>query len=460
MSDVPSRLLIQNQNMYTNVRSLNIYDFMLHTYDGSFGYKDGSYYIPHPREAFYEDRRNRCLYKNVFKRVIDAMIVPVYSSEIIRKTGSPLFEAFLENVDVAGTKMNMFAQTAIRYARLFGVSFVVVDNFMAQETDTVIDTIAKRDYPYAYIKIPQEVVEYACNKFGRITSITFYDTDIFIDGKRTQQFRRWTDTTWELLIKGKDKEYVVISSGVNQLGKIPIIPILDFCSTKNLIKMPMPPFYDLANLCYSLFNKESELDTLELAQCFSIFYTSGVEVQTVGPHNYINCSTDSKFPPGFASPNPANHDNLMKSCDRLLNNIYTLASQNGIKIANVVKESGVSKEWDFRAEQVILNETAHAGEDLEEEMADLFFEYLNQPVDYEVEYPEDYSPSYKKDKVAEILTILESTPPQPITDRLWQDFSMEYWGEAMEIEEIPEPEPEPVVEPVVPEEPVAEEPAE
>jgi hypothetical protein len=291
-----------------------------------------------------------------------------------------------------------------------------------------------------------------------LTSITFYDSDIIIEGKKTQQYRRWTDTTWELLIKGKDNEFVVINSGVNQLGKIPIIHILDFCSTKNLIKMPMPPYYDLANLCYSLFNKESELDTLELAQCFSIFYTSGVEVQTVGPHNYINCATDSKFPPGFASPNPQNHANLMSSCDRLLNNIYTLASQNGIKIANIVVESGVSKEWDFRAEQVILKETAHAGEELEEEMADLFFQYLNQPTDYDVEYPEDYSPSYKKDKVTEILTILDHVPPQNITDKLWEDFSMQYWGEAMEVEEpetVVEEEPTEVVQPEGPiEEPI------
>jgi len=287
----------------------------------------------------------------------------------------------------------------------------------------------------------------------------FYDTVVKRYGYNIQQYRKWTNTEWQLLesADGVQNQFKVVESGPVTIGKMPVIPVLDFVPSKNLTKLPDPPFYDLANMCFMLYNKESELNSLEMAQGFSILYTSGVEVKSLGHFNYINCGEEAAFPPGFASPDPTHHQNLTGSCKRLIDEIFTFAGQNGIKVAGkVIAESGISKEWDFRAEETLLKETATAAAALEVKVAELFGLYVNQTIDYEPGYPEHYSPTYTQDRVSDDLAAIDAMPPKPIKTALWDDFVENHWKNEPEkaeeiklaIEEEPEPVPMPV--PVMP----------
>jgi hypothetical protein len=113
-----------------------------------------------------------------------------------------------------------------------------------------------------------------------------------------------------------------------------------------------------------------------------------------------------------------------------MENIYTLASQNGIKISTVKQESGIAKEWDFRAESVILQQTSQAAQSLEYKIIDLFSQYLSQSIDYQVVYPSQFSPSYDSDRTRLILDALDRVTPQPVTDALWIEFVKQFWKNA------------------------------
>lgn len=454
---------VQDRSASVDVRSLNQYEWMNSTYLGDKGYRDGTYLIAHPREAFYNDRRRSSFYKNYFKAIIDAMIVPVFSSEIKRTVDDDVVETFIEDADNCGTALNDIVKQAVTVSRVCGSAFVVMDTNQSDGLpQTVAEAVDSRAIPYIYVKKPYEIKEYE-NDRGRLTSITFYDKVVKSGTDTVQQYRRWDREFWYLLEDAKDRtgagnNYIVVESGRHGLGEIPVIPVLNFVQTKSLAAIPDPPLVDMASVCYSIYNRESDIRNLERVQAFSILCLQGVgDDIVIGPSNFISVPLDAKIAPMFVSPDSAHLVNLVANCAAARQDMYMIAEQNGV--TGVKLESGVSKEWDFRAHESVLKQTAAAAVELEEKICDLLGAYMGTEYDTDPQYPKQYSPSYSSERTKFALDAVDRVPPAPVQKAFWEEIIKEYWhGDDDRIEIITEalnmeeekPE-EPPVAPVVPE---------
>jgi hypothetical protein len=423
---IDPRYLIQNTESYDDVRRLNVYEFMLYTYEGTEGYRDGRYLIPFSREAFYEDRRRTAAYKNLLKPIVDAMIDPVFENEIDRKSNNDLFDMFCENVDNSGTNMDSFSNMVITHAKLYGLTFVIMDNF-EDVNITVKEAVDNRQYPYMYEKAPSFLHEIEIDDRGRIISITFLDDVIEINKVDTQTYRRWDRNESVLFyIKksgGKDIE-IILEERVHGLGEIPVIIVNYFLKNKNLSKLPSPPLYNLAMLVFQLYNKETYAQELEKYQAFSLLVGQGIDKKalSIGPTNFINVSDSVSNLPEYISPNTENLKTIVSNCDRLRDDIYNEAGQLGV-YAVKGQQSGIAKEWDFRSEEQVLKNVSTASSKFEDDAAKLFGLYINANVEVDSKYPEDFSPQYFDQRVEILLNILKELPPSALADAIWQEIA-------------------------------------
>ena len=406
---IPDRYQIQSDRAHIAVRSLSAYDFVQHTYDGSRGYRDGTYLIPHPREQFYETRRESSYYVNAYRPIVDAMVIPVYNQEIERSSENDLYSKFIEDCDAAGTSLHGFMEIAVTNARLFGVTFVVMENFREQPA-TQQAALAERIGPYIYERIPQHVKAHTVNALGSLETIDFFERCEIIDGKERELYRHWDNVQSVLYYvrKGKDDkaEAVIVETVVHGLGVLPVIPVTGFCKTNSLRELPNPPTYDLAMLTFALFNKESQVTTLEQFQAFSLLVTSDFDASslTIGPTTFLNCGSNAKFAPQYISPNTANITTLVANCERLKEEIYKQAGQQGV-IGIKSEQSGLAKEWDFRAEESVLRKTATVAEKTEWKISELFSAYSGQDAALTLVYPSRFSPTYDSVRINDSLKI-------------------------------------------------------
>jgi hypothetical protein len=326
---------------------------------------------------------------------------------------------------------------AIRNARIYSVNFIIMDNFppeRMEEVDTIQSAVEDRAYPYIYEKRPQDIKEYCVSPFGRLERITFFDREEYhsdYDNREVcrKYYREWDAQTWREYYEEqggyvpgtRDLPQITTAEGTHGLGFLPVIPIIDFARSANLTQLPVPEFYDLAMLTFALYNKESHVVQMELYQTFSILCTSGLNKQAIalGVATLIDSGTDSKYPPQYVSPSQEGIKVLIGNCQRLKDEIKSQAQQRGVVgVQNTT--SGISKEWDFRAEEAVLRQTSMAGQRVEKLIADMFGAYINQSIEYEVKYPLRFSPMADRDELTEIMAMLDKVPPPEVAAALWR----------------------------------------
>jgi hypothetical protein len=447
-NSIPDQYQVESTTAYRDIMALSVYDFMEHTYNGSHGYRDRSYLIPGLREAFYEKRRKTSYYVNVFKPIIDAMVTPVFTSTIERKdNGSEAILKFVENCDNAGTSLTTTIKNVITTARLCSISFVVVENFDAREiSDDEKTNIQNRTFPYIYEKTAQEVHEWNCNRQGGLKSITFCDRIEDIEGKeaiKRHYYREFDVNSWREYyidnpVKGKENIEVETVSGIHSLGILPVIPVLNFAKTSNLKTMPLPEHYNLAYLCFALFQKESQVVVGEQYQTFSLLAVSnwGRTGMNAGATNFIDCGADAKWAPVYVAPPQEGLRTVVSNCERLKEEIKNEAKQSGV-IGIKEAKSGLAKEWDFRAEETVLRDTAQAAMELEIKIIAIVEKYMKTSFGYSVRYETNYSPNADAIREERLLMIMDKAPSGPLNEACQKEIvRIEWKANPDEAEEI------------------------
>jgi hypothetical protein len=432
----PVSLQAQSTNKYDDVRALNPFQFVDDTYTGHNGYLDNTYLIPHPRESFYDTRRKNSYYINLFRPVVDAMVTPVFSSPVTRESDNAVFNNFLNDVDALGTDMNRFAHGIMCTARSLGMTFVVVDNYVVDPMP-VSAVISQRKYPYIYERKPHQVKECICDDYGRATAITFCEGKKLIGNSQVDTYRYWDKRSWKYYYESKDAKdssvQVVISEGVHGLGVLPVVIVNDFALSPSLKNFPLPPLLSLAYMVFGLYNKESQIVALELAQAFSLLVTSNINKKdiSVGATSFLNIAGDAKFQPTYISPNTDNIRVLREDCERLVDLIYKIASQHNV-IGVKDKESGIAKEWDFRALESVLKETAKAAVSFEQDIAYIVGIYIGNSITYEPVYQSAYSPLYEKERIAMATEILSMYPSANFKREIMKELAGIYFAQNKE----------------------------
>jgi len=395
---------------YTEVNNVNDYLFMTHTYEGSGGYRDGAYLVPFAREAWYENRKTFSTYRNYIKPIIDAMITPVFSNPISRELirGDARYNKFIENSDNRGNSLTSIIQEAVKYARLHGVSFIVMDNMSDTADMTLQQQIDERILPYLYIQTADSVANYATDKFNKLTEISFKGQESIGDEKYV------TIVTWSANFYIKEwydgDKFIRAESFQHDLGILPIIPVMNDSTSSYL---PTPPMYSLAKLNLGLYNKDSELRDQERAQAFSVFYiqhdTNNSNL-TIGPHNAISLpvTPDLNITPGYASPDSSVLKHIMDSCQKYIDSIYASAEQHGI---SVQATSGIEQAYKFHSTAQQLKHTARIAHAAEIGIVKVLSAYLSVDIEVTIKYTTEYTPYYDNLTIDEAQKALEMNLP-------------------------------------------------
>ena len=430
--------------------NINPYEQVLYVYQASNGFRDNSYLIFFPREEWYQERQKYSLRSVAsFKAVVDAMVQPVYEKEILRETSNELFKMFLSNADNTGTTLQDVNETAQTHARMMGVTFIVMDNFVDAASITIqADVLQQRKFPYIYEKMPHEVYKWKCNNWGQLEWITFYDkTDLVPDPKQEGKFferfyyRRWDNTSWTIYheekIENKWNEIreVIDGKGLHGLSYLPIYPVMDYVKSNNLTRFPTPVLADLANMAFVLYNVESWILLLDV-YCFPVLTLPPMEGQQIAlsVNNAIVVPPDAKFQPSFIAPPTSCLEVLIKSADRLEDKIYKVANQIGISGSAVKQQvSGISKEWDFRASNSLLTKTALASKKLEIWTARTFADYTHTAVDYKVDFPTEFVEAYSQQRLDRAVSLLKEMPPENLAKELWKEVTKVFFDDDPEL---------------------------
>ena len=414
---------LQSQPNYNHtgidIRFVNDYSFMTQTYDGSGGYKDGTFLLPYSREAFYEDRKKLSAYRNFLKPIVDAVVDPVFSRVIIRKTNNKLFEAFLNDVDNKGTNINSHVNDAMTLARLHGVVFIVMDNF-TDLPQTEEQSIQQRKFPYVKIQPAFCVHSYSTDDFDRLTEITFKNNTTYED-KPAILLTTWDSVNLtktivdQIPVAGRKPKVLFMKQYQHNLGVLPVISVY---ATDNDEILPMPPFYSIARTSYSIFQKDSEIRDQERAQAFSVFY---IQTDTennsfvLGPHNaiVIPASDQINITPGYVSPDPSILAQLGTNTNDLVNSLFTAAEQQGI-VGVQKANSGIAASYKFIGINSQLQMTASIAAAYEHSLASLFGRYIGSDFDYEVQYPTTFEPVVSPENIDNVIKMLGMDLPEEI----------------------------------------------
>lgn len=398
-----------------DVRRVNKYQFIWEAYQGSNGFCDGSYLMPHARESWFKERQAMAYYRNYTRPIADAIIDPVFNHKIVRETDDELYTAFLENVDSGGTDIESHLRAVTLLSRLHGNCFAVMENFTEQPA-SLEEAIATRTLPYLYIKPAYLVHSYNVDQFGNLLSITFSRVESMPDANGKNRsvtiYEMWDEMNLRVVKKDGDK---IVSDELfpHNLG---VLPIIQAPSVGKEV-LPFPPFYDIAKINYSIFNKDSEIRDQERAQAFSIFYMQTDVPQNgivLGPHNalILPASDQINITPGFVGPDSAILKTLVENNKELVDALFKAAQQQGV-VAVRQQTSGVAEAYRFMGTNNQLRKTASIAEDYERKLVELFNIRTNRTAESSVTYTKEYSPAITADNVDMIMKVLAMEIPEP-----------------------------------------------
>ena len=191
----------------------------------------GETYLPRETaesKADYDKRIARTFLYNGFVKAKTELLAKPFTKPVTVHEGLPPLTAKLEeNCDREGTDLTLFARSLFDKFISRGIAHILVDappkaaNAFEAERDDI--------RPYFVLVPPENLFRWrTAIRTGRrvVTEIVIrecIEDGMSATGNAIQQFRRITETTWEVYRQGKTDAWVLVESGVNTLGRVPIV---------------------------------------------------------------------------------------------------------------------------------------------------------------------------------------------------------------------------------------------
>lgn len=367
-----------------NGKPIGKYSLLDNSYRATGGFETGEYLIPHPSELMdkYIRRQHLAYYPNYVKPVVDAHVNPIFKTAPTRQNMSEYFEKFVDDVDGRGTSLTRFMKKCAIRSKLHGVEFIVIDmDEINEEVVTKKDVIDKRLFPYLYLVSPSQVVDWAVDKFGKLTyfKYTLQSTIVNDKGEKENIAENWTwtETVCKKEIGGKETKFD------NKIGIIPIVPVYGAINDSDDL-IPQSDVYAIARTNYAIYNACSELRERNRNQAFSILtfpigeeddYENGDEPLRYGTADCLLYKGTTA--PAFITPPADPSDTIMNEINFLIKEIYRMANLQlvtGVQQSNV---SGLAKEWDNQNLFQTIAELAQGIEEAEYRIAKIFSIFMS-----------------------------------------------------------------------------------
>ena len=263
----------------------------------------GVTYLPmHPAETkkFYSARLNRTVLRNFYQKTIVNLVSKVFSKQIV--IGDDVeadIVAMLENVDLGGRHLNVFARDVFEDACNKGLSHIMVDFPTSPvpegTTPTLADERKAGNRPYAVHVKAEQVINWRSKLVNGEEILTLVviteelpEEDGLFGEVITQQIRVLRPGSWELWrpVKGG---WAIHLSGKTSLDVIPLVTIY---TKRTHFMQAVPPLEDLAYTNLEHWQVRSDQRTA-LSYCsFPILAASGWNSEddgevTIGPNKML-----------------------------------------------------------------------------------------------------------------------------------------------------------------------------
>lgn len=249
-------------------------------------------YLPrHPAEhgRTYAERARRAVLRNYFRRTVQKLTGRVFAEPLIIDAATPpVLEALLQNMDLMGRGLNVFARDWFQDALVNGLSHVLVD-FPAL-TAGAFDA-----RPYAVLVTADQLIGAQWDIRGQdrvLTQVRIREKAVDYQGfeeQETAQIRVLEPDNWSLYRADDRGDWYLVDSGENSLGRIPLVTLY---TNRTGFLEAVPPLEDLAFLNLEHYQIRSDQRNALNVASFPILAASGYDPEIdgaieVGPNKVL-----------------------------------------------------------------------------------------------------------------------------------------------------------------------------
>jgi Domain of unknown function (DUF4055) len=268
----------------------------------------GTRFLPrHPAEhaATYAERARRSVLRNYFRRTVQKLVGRVFAEPlIIEDTVPSSLVALLQNMDLTGRGLNIFARDWFQDALVNGLSHVLVDYPSDVAGDSRAGESAPGPRPYAvHIKANQLISAQwdICGRDNILTQIRLRETAVIHRGFteiEVDQVRVIEPESWSVFRADDKGNWHLVESGENSLGRIPLVTL--YTNRTGFLEAE-PPLEDLAFLNLEHYQIRSDQRNALNVASFPILAASGYDPEIdgaieVGPNKVLTTTqTDGRY---------------------------------------------------------------------------------------------------------------------------------------------------------------------
>lgn len=207
----------------------------------------------HPAESgrHWHARLQRSVLRNFFRRTVQSLTGKVFARPLqFGQDVPPRLQALMEDVDLTGRNLHVFARDVFEDALVHGLSHILVDYPRVAPGQTLADERALGARPYAVHVKAEQVIGWRLDDSGgqpRLTQLRLRETAVEGDGAfgehSVERIRVLEPGTWTLWQQSPDGDWAVIDSGESSLADIPLVTV--YTGRIGMLEAE-PPLDDLA----------------------------------------------------------------------------------------------------------------------------------------------------------------------------------------------------------------------
>jgi hypothetical protein len=327
-------------------------------------------------------------------------VISVYNSFLFRTEPQRDFtnngmtfelESFLRDADLDGRSLDSFMKDVSTWASVFGHCWIMVTKPNVGAV-TRADELAQGVRPYVSLLTPLVVLDWAWKRSpsGRyeLSKLKYLED---VNGN-VRTVKEWTKETIMTSVvdteKGQILEQVI---DVNELGKIPAV--IAYNGRSVIRGIGISDITDIADAQRFIYNATCECEqSIRLDSHPSLVKTPETQAG-IGAGSLIHMpeNLDPGLKPYLLEFSGASVDSIYKAIDHTIAAIDKMANTGAVRATESRTMSGVAMETEFQLLNARLSEKADNLELAEEQMWQLWYEYMGQQWMGAIDYPGSFN---------------------------------------------------------------------
>lgn len=189
----------------------------------------------HPAESgrHWHARLQRSVLRNFFRRTVQSLTGKVFAKPLVLGDDVPArLRALMEDVDLTGRNLHVFARDVFEDAMVHGLSHILVDYPRIAPGQTLADERALGARPYAVHVKAEQVIGWRVDDGAgrpRLAQLRLRETAVEPDGafgeRSVERIRVLEPGAWTLWQQGDDGRWAVVDNGKTSLDVIPLVTV-------------------------------------------------------------------------------------------------------------------------------------------------------------------------------------------------------------------------------------------